>query len=155
MNADSSRSHMVVQVKIRSLSLTGKETTGKVTIVDLAGSERLSKLGKVGDEQLRETRSINKSLSSLGDVIAALKKKSSHIPYRNHPLTALLSDSLGGSSKSLLFVCCSPADYNRSESVSSLDFGSRWGGVGGGGDNNVPKFSKKENESGRENMAPR
>ncbi len=65
------------------------------------------------------------SLSALGDVISALTSGSKHIPYRNHPLTMLMSDSIGGNAKTLMFVCCSPADYNRSESATSLDFAKR------------------------------
>ena len=76
-------------------------------------------------KQLKEAQSINKSLSALGDVINSLTSGSKHIPYRNHPLTMLMSDSLGGNAKTLMFVCCSPADYNRHESSNSLDFAKR------------------------------
>lgn len=76
-------------------------------------------------QQLKEAQSINKSLSALGDVISSLTSGSKHIPYRNHPLTMLMSDSIGGSAKTLMFVCCSPSDYNRSESINSLDFAKR------------------------------
>ena len=76
--------------------------------------------------QLKEAQSINKSLSALGDVICALTSSNKgHIPYRNNPLTMLMSDSLGGTSKTLMFLCCSPADYNRSETCNSLDFAKR------------------------------
>lgn len=74
---------------------------------------------------MKEAQSINKSLSALGDVINALTTGSQHIPYRNHPLTMLMSDSMGGSAKTLMFVCCSPADYNESESSNALDFAKR------------------------------
>ena len=50
---------------------------------------------------------------------------SQHIPYRNHPLTMLMSDSIGGNAKTLMFVNTSPADYNSAESNSSLAFASR------------------------------
>jgi kinesin family protein C1 len=63
-------------------------------LVDLAGSERLNVsfasgpgAGLPDKERVRETQNINRSLSALGDVIAALGEKSEksdkHIPYRN------------------------------------------------------------------------
>jgi kinesin family protein C1 len=68
--------------------VTGERCEGSLNLVDLAGSERLEKSGVSGDkERLRETQSINKSLSALGDVIGALGEKGDkgdkHIPYRN------------------------------------------------------------------------
>ena len=62
--------------------------------MDLAGSERLEKSGVAGDkERLRETQNINKSLSALGDVIAALGEKGDkgdkHIPYRNSKVSGV------------------------------------------------------------------
>ncbi len=84
----------------------------------------MDKSGATG-EQLKEAQSINKSLSALGDVISALTTNAKHTPYRNHPLTMLMSDSLGGNAKTLMFVNTSPADYNVPESVSSLTFAVR------------------------------
>ncbi|KAH9010871.1 kinesin-domain-containing protein [Lactarius pseudohatsudake] len=60
-------------------------------------SERLNASGAGKDkDRLRETQNINKSLSALGDVIAALGEKSEksdkHIPYRNSKLTYLLQN---------------------------------------------------------------
>ena len=42
---------------------------------------RVKKSGNTG-EQLKEAQAINKSLSSLGDVISALASEQGHIPYR-------------------------------------------------------------------------
>ena len=56
----------------------------------------------------KEAQSINRSLSALGDVIANLGSGSQHVPYRNSKLTWLLSSSLSGNSKVLMFVCVSP-----------------------------------------------
>ncbi len=68
---------------------------------------------------------INKSLSALGDVIAALKQKSAHVPFRNSKLTYLLQECLGGSSKCLMFAQISPSSDNYSESACSLRFALR------------------------------
>jgi len=51
------------------------------------------------------------------------------VPYRDSKLTRLLQDSLGGSGRTLLLVCCSPAADNGPETLSSLRFGARARGV--------------------------
>ncbi|CAM9809238.1 unnamed protein product [Ectocarpus fasciculatus] len=139
MNSDSSRSHLLCSIVVTSTNRrTGSSLRGKLTLVDLAGSERVGKSGASGD-QLKEAQSINKSLSALGDVIGALTTGVKHIPYRNHALTMMMSDSLGGNSKTLMFVCASPADYNASETLNALQFAARCKSVtnstgpGGGG----------------------
>lgn len=71
--------------------------------MDLAGSERVGKSGAEGS-RLREAQHINKSLSALGDVIAALRSRQGHVPFRNSKLTYLLQDSLSGDSKTLMVV---------------------------------------------------
>lgn len=91
----------------------------QLSFVDLAGSERVKKSGSAG-KQLKEAQSINKSLSALADVISALSSDGQHIPYRNHKLTMLMSDSLGGNAKTLMFVNVSPAESNLEETYNSL-----------------------------------
>ncbi|PIK59428.1 hypothetical protein BSL78_03641 [Apostichopus japonicus] len=120
MNAESSRSHLILAIIIESTNLaTGSVVKGKLSLVDLAGSERAAKTGATA-EQLKEANSINKSLSALGDVISALSSEQQFIPYRNNKLTMLMQDSLGGNAKTLMFVNISPADYNAEETVVSL-----------------------------------
>ncbi|XP_051151958.1 kinesin-like protein KIN-14Q isoform X2 [Andrographis paniculata] len=128
-NEHSSRSHCMhcVMVKGENL-LNGECTRSKLWLVDLAGSERIAKTEVQGD-RLKETQNINRSLSALGDVISSLATKSPHIPFRNSKLTHLLQDSLGGDSKTLMFVQISPNENDLSETLCSLNFASRVRGI--------------------------
>ncbi|CAI0474280.1 unnamed protein product [Linum tenue] len=129
VNEHSSRSHCILCIMVKTKNLmNGECTKSKLWLVDLAGSERLAKTDAQG-ERLKEAQNINKSLSALGDVIYALATKSSHIPYRNSKLTHLLQDSLGGDSKTLMFVQISPSEHDLSETLSSLNFATRVRGV--------------------------
>ncbi|KAH7847341.1 hypothetical protein Vadar_024947 [Vaccinium darrowii] len=129
INEHSSRSHCLLCIVVRAKNeINGECTQSKLWLVDLAGSERLAKTEAQGD-RLKEAQNINRSLSALGDVISALASKSSHIPYRNSKLTHLLQDSLGGDSKTLMFVQISPSMQDVGETVSSLNFATRVRGV--------------------------
>jgi hypothetical protein len=125
MNAASSRSHLIFSLVIETTDLqTQVVTRGKLSFVDLAGSERVKKSGAVGSS-MKEAQAINKSLSALGDVISALAEEKQHVPYRNHKLTMLMSDSLGGNAKTLMFVNVSPSDGNLEETQNSLTYAAR------------------------------
>ncbi|CAG5135963.1 unnamed protein product, partial [Candidula unifasciata] len=125
MNERSSRSHSLLCVHVTGVNvLTGNKTFGRLNLVDLAGSERVSR-SQADGARLKEAQNINKSLSSLGDVINALKNKHAHVPYRNSKLTYLLQESLGGDSKTLMILQVSPGEENVSESICTLTFGQR------------------------------
>lgn len=102
-NERSSRSHSVFILKLTGEnSVTGEKSEGTLNLVDLAGSERLSHSGATG-ERLKETQSINKSLSCLGDVIGALGqgKEGGHVPYRNSKVRSIMSYCLCTGASSL------------------------------------------------------
>merc|ERR1719340_445072 len=126
MNEHSSRSHSIFLINVKQENLENqKKLSGKLYLVDLAGSEKVSKTGAEG-AVLDEAKNINKSLSALGNVIAALADgNKSHIPYRDSKLTRILQESLGGNAKTTIVICASPASFNESETKSTLDFGKR------------------------------
>jgi kinesin family member 1 len=135
MNATSSRSHavftlMLTQKTVDTDTKMEMEKVAKISLVDLAGSERATSTGATG-ARLKEGAEINRSLSTLGRVIAALadlstgkKKKgaASQVPYRDSVLTWLLKDSLGGNSMTAMIAAISPADINYDETLSTLRY---------------------------------
>lgn len=124
-NAQSSRSHSICIVSvIGKHQRTGATTHGKLHLVDLAGSERVKK-SDVSGQAMLEAQAINKSLSALGNVMAKLQEKAKHIPFRDSKLTQLLADSLGGNSKTFMFVNINPCAEAASESLCSLEFAMR------------------------------
>ncbi|KAL6989558.1 hypothetical protein U1Q18_015310 [Sarracenia purpurea var. burkii] len=126
VNEASSRSHCLTRINIfrREDTSRGKAVVSKLWLVDLGGSERLLKTGATG-QTLNEGRAINLSLSALGDVIAALRRKRGHVPYRNSRLTQILKDSLGDGSKALMLVHVSQCEEDVAETTCSLAFAQR------------------------------
>ena len=137
----------------RKNNLTGEVTQnihrlkGVLTIVDLAGSEALSRTGSEGLNQ-DEAKEINKSISALGRVIESLSRQSQYIDmtglnekkevqkrnnfgskkyvsYRDSKLTEILSECLGGNSKTYIVANVSPFAANCEETYSTLQFASR------------------------------
>uniref|UniRef100_A0A8C5NHP2 Kinesin-like protein n=1 Tax=Gouania willdenowi TaxID=441366 RepID=A0A8C5NHP2_GOUWI len=127
MNEHSSRSHSIFLINVKQENTqTEQKLSGKLYLVDLAGSEKVSKTGAEG-AVLDEAKNINKSLSSLGNVISALAEGtvSAYIPYRDSKMTRILQDSLGGNCRTTIVICCSPSSYNEAETKSTLMFGQR------------------------------
>lgn len=139
MNDTSSRSHSLFIITLTmNNGDDGSVKTGKLYLVDLAGSEKIGKTGAQG-QTLEEAKNINKSLTTLGKVIVALTdKKATHIPYRESKLTRILTESLGGNSKTCLIVTLSPHPFNDAESLSTLRFGARARNI-----KNVPKVNRE------------
>ena len=133
MNETSSRSHAVFTLTVTQKrhdveTRMDTEKVAKISLVDLAGSERATSTGAIG-ARLKEGAEINRSLSTLGRVIAALadlsmgkRKNVSMVPYRDSVLTWLLKDSLGGNSMTAMIAAISPADINFEETLSTLRY---------------------------------
>nr|GMD04703.1 kinesin-like protein KIN-14U [Ipomoea batatas] len=146
VNEASSRSHCLTRITIYRPgdALGGKPQVSKLWMIDLGGSERLLKTGATG-QTLDEGRAINLSLSALGDVIAALRRKKGHVPYRNSKLTQILKDSLGNGSKVLMLVHVSPYEDDIVETVCSFSFAKRARAVECNRDLSEESKKKKEN----------
>jgi len=128
MNATSSRSHAVFTITITQTRVDDDEDhtkVSKVNLIDLAGSERSDRAGTSG-QRLREGSAINKSLHTLGKIIAALamntKKRKLYVPYRDSVLTWILKESLGGNSKTGMLATLSPCPENYQETLSTLRY---------------------------------
>ncbi|KAF4657698.1 Kinesin-like protein kif24 [Perkinsus chesapeaki] len=102
-NADSSRSHAVMQITLVHKKQV-KHVHGKLSFIDLAGSER----GADVVDQDRQTRldgaEINKSLLALKECIRALDQQADHTPFRGSKLTQVLKDSFVGSNCSTVMI---------------------------------------------------
>eukprot|EP01062_Namystynia_karyoxenos_P039538 TRINITY_DN2871_c0_g1_i1.p1 TRINITY_DN2871_c0_g1~~TRINITY_DN2871_c0_g1_i1.p1 ORF type:complete len:1552 (+),score=670.31 TRINITY_DN2871_c0_g1_i1:90-4745(+) len=130
MNLVSSRSHALLQLQLQWDEPLAPGSNAKLNLVDLAGSEKVSFSGATG-EKLKEAIAINKSLSSLSNVVKALVEqakdpmKRHHVPYKDSKLTYLLQSSLGGSNLVHFILCISASSLWRSESNNTIEFGKR------------------------------
>lgn len=130
MNEGSSRSHSILSITIETSTIIegAKEPSyrsGKLNLVDLAGSERQKKTEASGD-RLDEAKSINWSLTVLGNCIKALiDPHAKHVPYRDSKLTRLLQDSLGGNTKTLMIANIGPSHLNAEETMATLRYADR------------------------------
>ena len=171
-NARSSRSHAVVQIVVESRERTplggagGKDAkrsgllpggvrVSTLSLIDLAGSEKAAE----SKERRQEGAHINKSLLTLGTVIAKLSEwkdkegkggdgEGKHLPYRDSKLTRLLQGALSGNS--LVSILCTiqigaagsaaAANSHTTETLNTLKFASR-------AKNNLVSHAKKAEEA--------
>ncbi|KAG0275586.1 hypothetical protein BGZ95_008613 [Linnemannia exigua] len=143
-NVHSSRSHSIFQIVIESRERaptaplsptvpTGRKMSlglrspsavrvSQLNLIDLAGSEKASS----DVERRKEGAFINKSLLTLGTVIAKLTdEKGGHIPYRDSKLTRILQSSLSGNARVSVICTISPSFLNVEESHNTLKFAAR------------------------------
>lgn len=169
-NAQSSRSHAVVQIVVESRErapvvgtignkraplVPGGVRVSTLSMIDLAGSERAAE----NKERRTEGAHINKSLLTLGTVIARLSgdrdgngtptdKDGKHLPYRDSKLTRLLQPALSGNS--LVSILCTiqigsvgsvvTASGHTGETLNTLKFAAR-------AKNNIVSHAKKAEEA--------
>ena len=128
-NADSSRSHAILQISVRK-SVGRKENVehGRLTFIDLAGSERGADTSQASRATRLEGAEINTSLLALKEVIRALATGDSlaHIPFRGSKLTQVLKESfVGENSRSVMIACIAPNMSNCEHTLNTLRYADR------------------------------
>ena len=127
-NADSSRSHAVLQIKLMKKGRKQNIEHGRFTFIDLAGSERGADTSNSSKATRLEGAEINTSLLALKEVIRALATggSMSHIPFRGSKLTQVLKDSfVGENSRSCMVACISPDIGNCDQTLNTLRYADR------------------------------
>jgi len=124
LNVSSSRSHLIMTVRLNITKKSGTVIRSKINFADLAGSEKVGKTNVTG-KHLKEAAAINTSLTALRGVIDGLVKGKKFVNFRDSKLTRALRDSLGGNTKTTLVLACSPHKWNGDETLETLKFGAR------------------------------
>ncbi|KAI4885734.1 hypothetical protein NFI96_024813 [Prochilodus magdalenae] len=121
-NANSSRSHAVLQVILRRR----KQLHGKFSLVDLAGNERGTDVSSNDRQTMVETAEINRSLLALKECIRSLGQNSDHIPFRMSKLTQVLRDSfIGENSRTCMMAMISPGMSSCDYTLNTLRYADR------------------------------
>jgi kinesin family protein 2/24 len=148
-NANSSRSHAVLQIILKTSSPNSAPTNvsssrnnnhnnpavprrlmkevGKMSLIDLAGSERGKDTASGDRLQRMEGSEINKSLLALKECIRALGRgDGSHVPFRGSTLTKVLRDSfIGDKSKVCMIAMVSPTHSDVENTMNTLRYADR------------------------------
>lgn len=128
-NADSSRSHAVLQLSLRKR--VGKKSNvehGRLSFIDLAGSERGADTNQASRTTRLEGAEINTSLLALKEVIRALAVGGTmqHIPFRGSKLTQVLKESfVGKKSRTVMIACVAPNLSNCEHTLNTLRYADR------------------------------
>ncbi|KAK3817366.1 MAG: P-loop containing nucleoside triphosphate hydrolase protein [Benniella sp.] len=122
-NADSSRSHAIMQLVLKNRA--SKTMVGKLSFIDLAGSERGADRGETDVKTRMEGAEINKSLLALKECIRALDQGGKHTPFRQSKLTQVLKDSFVGNSRTCMVATISPNNTNSEHTLNTLRYADR------------------------------
>lgn len=153
-NANSSRSHAILQIVLRR---NDRNSTlhGKFSLIDLAGNERGTDVSSNDRSTLVETAEINRSLLALKECIRSLGKNSDHIPFRMSTLTKVLRDSfIGEKSKTCMIAMVSPSMASCEYTMNTLRYADRVKELNGNSKcNGVAKAEESSDSSSEESAA--
>lgn len=149
-NAQSSRSHAIIQMSLRN---SDGSLFGQFFMVDLAGSERGVDTGNIDRQARLEGSEINKSLLALKECIRALhqrqiKASKIHVPFRASKLTQVLRDAfIGKRSQTVMIATLSPGSNSSEHSLNTLRYADRVKEINSDVLANVPEHDKEDLES--------
>merc|ERR1719415_300033 len=124
-NADSSRSHAVFQIVLRT-NTKKKPLFGKFSLIDLAGNERGADTNSANRQTRMEGAEINKSLLALKECIRALGRKGAHLPFRASKLTQVLRDSfIGENARTCMIAMINPCLSSCEHTLNTLRYADR------------------------------
>lgn len=111
-------------------TVLGKELHGSLSMVELAAGERLGRR-----REPSEAHPLNKSISTLFDILVAKPEGRTHVPFRNSKLTQLLEPCLTGQGKTLLLSTVTADRGSTEETLSTLRMAGRVARCAGGPSN--------------------
>lgn len=141
MNSRSSRAHTLFIMTLRQkCTETGVSATSRLFLVDLGGSEQIKRSqpfrangteegAKDAKTRVQEAVNINLGLLALKQCVESLRRKNDYIPYQDSKLTMMLSEGLGGDSKTSVVVCGAQEESHGPETISAMKFGQTCRGV--------------------------
>ncbi|XP_071511409.1 uncharacterized protein [Diadema antillarum] len=144
VNADSSRSHAILQIQLKDKA---GNPVSKFSFIDLAGSERACDMSDPDKITRQEGAEINTSLLALKECIRALDQEKRHTPFRQSKLTQVLRDSFLGQSRTCMIACVSPNASAVDHTLNTLRYADRVkklrqeGGFGGSPSPTIQTFS--------------
>lgn len=122
LNAESSRSHAILMVKLTQTTAEGTRIS-TASAIDLAGSED-NRRTENGKERMIESAAINKSLFVLSQCVDAIGRGDRRIPYRESKMTRILS--LGQNDGiTIMILNLAPLRSYHLDTISSLNVSSR------------------------------
>ena len=149
MCTESNLSHSVLIIRLEQKdSETGRSKTSRVLFADLAGSEMADKKATQtrpdqskgnGEPSQKEAKMINRSFSSLTNVVKALVEQQQlqtlqdesgastavAVPYQKSKLTRVLRHAFGGRCSTTMVLAGSPSSFSISETIGTIRFGQK------------------------------
>ncbi|XP_071794176.1 uncharacterized protein [Asterias amurensis] len=122
VNADSSRSHAILQLQLQD---GGRRKLGRFSFIDLAGSERACDTVDPDKVTRYEGAEINTSLLALKECIRALDQEQRHTPFRQSKLTQVLRDSFLGHSRTCMIANIAPNGSAVDHTLNTLRYADR------------------------------